>query len=275
MATYVIGDIQGCYDALIQLLDKVNFDASKDRLWSVGDLVNRGPQSLEVLRFIKHLGVEHPVVLGNHDLHLLSVACQCQSLQSSDTFQDVLNATDRDELLNWLRQQKLLHYNSEFNVVMAHAGISPQWDLASAQAYAKEVENILRSDQYIELLSHMYGNEPESWHDDLQGWHRYRFIINAFTRMRFCDEQGHLDLITKGPPGTQPHGFAPWFKIKNRKPIQAKIVFGHWASLRGQIDEPNIFAVDTGCCWGESLTALCLEDLKYFSVKCELCSPPL
>jgi bis(5'-nucleosyl)-tetraphosphatase (symmetrical) len=266
MATYVIGDVQGCYAELMMLLEKIKFDQSKDQLRFVGDLVSRGPQSLEVLRFIKKLKSKKVIVLGNHDLHLLAVAFGGRKTNPDDLLQDVLDSSDRDELLHWLRKQKLCHYDKKFNFLMAHAGISPQWDLVTAQRCAKEVEEILQGNQYVELFSHMYGDKPDVWSEDLQGWDRCRYIINAFTRIRYCDKNYHLNLSEKGPVGTQPDNLIPWFKTPNRGCADINIVFGHWASLMGQTNEPHVFVVDTGCCWGKSLTALRLEDLALFHV---------
>ncbi len=264
MTTYAIGDIQGCYEELIALLDVINFDSKKDNLWFVGDLVNRGPNSIKVLRFIKNISDRCCIVLGNHDLHLLAVAYGFQPLRHCDTFQDVLKAPDKETLLTWLRNQKLLHYDANLNFMMVHAGLPPQWTLNNARNYAKEIENILRSNQYKPLLENMYGDKPDIWREDLKDIDRYRFIINAFTRMRYCDTQGRLNLKEKGSVGSQSHELLPWFKVPNRKHLNCKIVFGHWASLNGITNEPNIFTIDTGCSWGNKLTALCLETQERF-----------
>ncbi len=269
MSTYAIGDVQGCYDALMRLLDLIQFDETKDQLWFVGDLVNRGAGSLKVLRFLKQHENNHIIVLGNHDLHLLAVAKGYQSLRPLDTFQEVLVANDLDELVDWLRHLPLLHYDADLNFVMAHAGIYPAWNLAQAKSLANEVETILRGDEFDPFLKVMYGNEPDCWSEDLKGFDRTRFVVNALTRMRYCDNECHLNLTEKGMLTDKPKGFSPWFEIKRAEPIDANIVFGHWAALNGKTNIPNIFATDTGCAWGYDLTALRLEDQKAFQVSCE------
>jgi len=266
MSTYAIGDIQGCYDELILLLDKINFDEKKDSLWFVGDLVNRGPKSLETLRFVKSLKNKPIVVLGNHDLHLLAVSEGFRTVHLKDTFQDVLNAPDKNDLFAWLKAQKFLHLDNKLNFVMTHAGIYPLWTLENAMQFAKELEAIIHGEQYREFLAHMYGNQPECWSESLTGWERYRFIVNAFVRMRYVDSQGRLDMKETCPIGSQPDTLIPWFKLANRKSIKQDIVFGHWASIVGVTNEPNVFAVDTGCVWDRELTALRLEDQRRFSV---------
>ena len=266
MSTYAIGDIQGCFPELQALLDTINFDATQDCLWLAGDLVNRGKQSAEVLRFLKQLDGRHVIVLGNHDLHLLAVADGNQNLREKDTFQDILDAPDRDELLAWLRQQKLFHYDDTLDYCMVHAGLPPQWDLNKAQQCAKEVEALLKGDDYPQYLAHIYGNKPSLWHNDLKGWDRYRYITNAFTRMRYCDEHGALNFSEKGPIGSQASHLTPWFEAANRQNKALNIVFGHWAALIGQTHHPKVHALDTGCSWGYQLTAMRLEDGQRFSV---------
>ncbi|MGD9152496.1 MAG: symmetrical bis(5'-nucleosyl)-tetraphosphatase [Gammaproteobacteria bacterium] len=274
MSTYAIGDVQGCYAELMLLLEKIKFSPAKDRLWFVGDLVNRGPKSLEVLRFIKNLGNKCVVVLGNHDLHLLAVVYGSQQYSDEDTFVDVLDADDKDELLLWLRSQKLCHYDEKLNFVMTHAGIPPQWDLATTQQCAQEVEQILQSNKHIEFFEHMYGNQPNYWNNDLLGWDRYRYITNALTRMRYCDNEGRLNLTEKGPIDNAPADLIPWFEMLNPKNKNFNIVFGHWAALMGSATEAyvakNIFAIDTGCCWGRKLTALQLETRQLYGVASSL-----
>lgn len=265
MATYAIGDVQGCYDELLALLDLIAFEPQKDCLWFAGDLVNRGPQSLEVLRFIKQLPHTH-IVLGNHDLHLLALANG--HAHHKHTLHDVLNAPDLSELINWLRQQPLLHYDTHLNYLMVHAGLPPQWDLTIAQQCAQEVEAILRSEHYAELLKNMYGDEPNKWQPNLIGLERQRFIINALTRIRFCDKEGRLNLHTKTGLEAQPTGYLPWFKIPGRLNGSLQIVFGHWAALQGVTEEARVHALDTGCVWGNALTAMRLEDGQRFSVAC-------
>jgi len=267
MATYAIGDIQGCHDEFQRLLNHINFDPSHDRLWLVGDLVNRGPDSLSVLRFIKGLGDAATTVLGNHDLHTLAVANGHLKYHRNDNIDDILNAEDRDELTHWLRHLPLLHHDNELNFTMIHAGLPPQWDLATAQSCAKEVEAILQSDTHVEFLDRMYGNEPNQWDEKLENWERLRFITNCFSRLRYCDAEGRLALEEKGSPGTQATGLVPWFTVPNRKSAELRIVFGHWSTL-GPIDSTNIYPIDTGCLWGDSLTALRLDDCKQFSIDC-------
>lgn len=268
MATYCIGDIQGCFVQLKALLLKIKFNPAQDKLWFTGDLVNRGPNSLEVLRWVKSLGNNAITVLGNHDLHLLAVASGCSKSKEQDTLADILQASDCNELCNWLRQQPLLHYDPQLNYLLVHAGLAPQWDLVKATECAEEVQRILRGNNYRGFLAHMYGNEPDCWNDYLQGWERLRVITNYFTRLRFCDGNGKMELNYKGKPNTPPAGYLPWFKIPQRAHKAHKILFGHWAALEGHTDEPNIYALDTGCVWGNCLTALRLEDAQYFTVPC-------
>ena len=267
MPTYCIGDIQGCFNELQNLLQLIAFDKKKDELWFVGDLVNRGPNSLEVLRFIKSLP-RKVVVLGNHDFHLLAVYHNLTHPRSHN-FHDVLNAKDNVELIDWLRMQSLMHYSSAFNCVIVHAGIYPKWDLSMAKQYAKEVAQFLHSDNYIVMLKHIYGNNPANWNPKLRGWSRLRFIINAFTRMRFCDSEGNLDFQYQCKIGEQPKDLMPWFQMPNRKIKQQDIIFGHWAALDGETNISNLYALDTGCVWGKGLTALRLEDKKKFQVSCK------
>lgn len=266
MSTYAIGDVQGCYNQLQTLLDKINFNQQKDRLWFTGDLVNRGPNSLETLRFIRSLQKNAITVLGNHDLHLIAVAYGTQFVKPTDTFQDVLQAKERTELIEWLCQQRLLYHDQKLNFTMTHAGIAPQWDLGKAQQLALEVETTLQGQSRLTLLENMYGNEPKCWHDKLTGIERLRCIINYFTRMRFCDSNGCLDLNYKGEIEYAPTELTPWFKFKRRKMQMENIVFGHWAALRGVTDTQYVFAIDTGCAWGEQLTAMCLETGERVSV---------
>lgn len=257
MALYAIGDIQGCYDEFQRLLDTLRFDARADQLWLVGDLVNRGPKSLEVLRFVKALGEGAITVLGNHDLHLLALAAGVDRAKRDDTLGPILNAPDRDELLDWLRQQPLLHHDVRRGYAMLHAGLPPQWDLAQALRCAGEVEHMLRSQEHQEFFKHMYGNEPDVWRDDLSGWARLRFIVNCFTRLRYVDDAGRVQHKEKGAPHTRTH-LHPWFRAPGRKSIATKIIFGHWSTL-GLVLEHNVYALDTGCVWGGALTALRLD----------------
>lgn len=258
MAVYAVGDIQGCYRELRRLLDVLRFDPSTDRLWLTGDLVNRGPQSLETLRFVRGLGTAAVSVLGNHDLHLLAAATHAEKLKPQDTLDEILNAPDRDELLDWLRRLPLLHHDAQLGYTLVHAGLPPQWDLASAAACAREVEAQLRSDRYADFFAHMYGNEPTQWSDGLRGWDRLRFITNCLTRLRYCGPDGRIALAHKGAPGTQPAGLLPWFDIPERRSRALKLVFGHWSTL-GDRTDPGIYALDSGCVWGGKLTALRLD----------------
>lgn len=274
MAVYAIGDVQGCYDELQSLLEKIQFDPSKDMLWFAGDLVNRGLKSLEVLRFVKGLEDSAIVVLGNHDLHLLAVALGCQWPRPKDTFDQILAAPDRNELLDWLRYRPLLHHDSALGYTLIHAGLPPQWGLEVAKRCALEAEAVLRSDGYVEFIEQMYGNEPVLWENTLTGNDRLRFIINCFTRLRYCDEQGRLELNEKGAPGKQPPGYFPWFDIKGRASADMKIIFGHWSTL-GIKTHGNVYALDTGCVWGGELTAMRLDgEPARFSIPCRgVCDP--
>lgn len=258
MATYAIGDIQGCYRELQTLLEKINFDPACDHLWFTGDLVNRGQQSLEVLRFVKGLGDRAVTVLGNHDLHLLAVYLDVRQPRHNDTFSEILAAPDVEELLWWLRHQPLFHYDRVSGYVLIHAGLPPQWNLVKAQACAKEVEAVLQSPDYADFIKNMYGNEPNQWTDTLSDWGRLRFITNCFTRLRYCDQQGHLALNEKGAPGTQPNSYSPWFELWDHAD-DVKIIFGHWSTL-GNHDLPGFYGIDSGCVWGGALTALRLNN---------------
>jgi len=270
MATYVIGDIQGCYRELLALLDKIKFDPARDRLWFVGDLVNRGPQSLETMRFVKNLGQETVIVLGNHDLHLLAVAHDPSNKHRKDTLDTILAAPDSKELLDWLRTRPLFHRDEDLGFTLIHAGLPPQWDIVEAAEYAREVERFLDRADYASFFDHMYGDQPDTWATDLKGWKRIRFITNAFTRLRYCDESGRLALDEKGPPGSQPKPYQPWFTLKSRKTKNEKIIFGHWSTVHlGNIKnfvKYNVYPLDTGCLWGGTLAALRLDDETWFSV---------
>ncbi|MFO7592754.1 MAG: symmetrical bis(5'-nucleosyl)-tetraphosphatase [Pseudomonadota bacterium] len=274
MATYAIGDIQGCFDELQQLIEKIHFDPSADRLWFTGDLVNRGPKSLETLRLVKALDTAALTVLGNHDLHLLAVWQNKQHhFKPNDSLGAIFRADDGEELLEWLRTRPLMHYDESLDVAMVHAGLPPQWDRDKALACAAEVETVLRGPKFHEFLSHMYGNKPDLWSDNLQGWERMRFIVNCFTRLRFCTSEGRLDFKHKGMPGEGEHGYLPWFAVPERQNRDLTVVFGHWSTL-GLYQENNVHAIDTGCLWGGSLSALRLEDGRVFSLPCEGYSKP-
>lgn len=275
MATYAIGDIQGCFDELQQLLFQLKFDSSNDQLWFCGDLVNRGPKSLETLRFVKALGDSAVTVLGNHDLHLLAKAGGFGKQLKQDTLDEILNAPDCDELMHWLRHQPLLHHDSDLGYSMVHAGLPPQWDLATARACAREMESKLRAPDYDEFIRVMYGNQPDKWSDKLKGIERWRFITNVFTRLRFCSADGRLDLKTKGKPGTQKEGVFPWFDVPGRKTKKDRIVFGHWSTL-GVGEMNNTLSLDGGCLWGGKLVAVRLDmDVPQWStIDCDgACTP--
>ncbi|MBL6749198.1 MAG: symmetrical bis(5'-nucleosyl)-tetraphosphatase [Nevskia sp.] len=273
MATFIVGDVQACLDPLRRLLDQVGFDPAGDRLWLVGDLVNRGPHSLQTLRFVRGLGSSAATVLGNHDLHLLAVA-HGRRKGRLDTLDELLAAPDRDELLDWLRRQPLLHEAPSGAVAMIHAGLPPQWDLATARRCAEEVQAVLRGDGWTELLAQMYGDEPDTWDEGLAGMPRLRFIINCFTRLRFCTAGGRIELHSKGAPGSQPAGLLPWFAVPGRRSAQTTLLFGHWSTL-GQVHWPEyrVYGLDTGAVWGARLTALRLEDGTLSSVPSPAYSP--
>jgi len=267
MADYALGDIQGCFDALQRLLDAIKFDDKTDRLWFVGDLVNRGPDSLNTLRFIKNLCLTPRITLGNHDLHLL---CQIflpnQQPKSDDTLTAILNASDREELGHWLRTQPLLHHDLDLNCVMTHAGIAPCWTLAEAKTYAHELEAVLAGKDFLDFLTQMYGNTPNHLSENINSIERLRVICNYFTRMRFCDANGHLELSCKGSPDTPPPNTYPWYVVPTRRPLDVDLVFGHWAALQGRCPVAGLYAIDTGCVWGGPLTALRLQDKQRFCI---------
>jgi bis(5'-nucleosyl)-tetraphosphatase (symmetrical) len=270
MANYAIGDVQGCFSALTCLLQKIHFDAHKDTLWFAGDLVNRGPDSLKTIEFIKSLGSAAHVVLGNHDLHMIAVALNCAPRKKKDTFSDLLDSENANELIDWLRQQALVLKIDlpECSYIMCHAGIPPQWTADEALQHSKEVETVLQSKQAEDFLRVMYGNQPDCWHESLQGFDRLRIITNYCTRMRFCDKDGRLELDTKESASDAPPGFLPWFHIKNRKAEKQHIVVGHWAALQGETGIHTVHALDTGCVWGYKLSAMRLEDQQRFSCDC-------
>jgi len=268
MATYIVGDIQGCGDELQQLLALADFDAAQDELWITGDLVARGPKSLQTLRFVKALGSSAKVILGNHDLHLLATWQGLHQPKDNDKLGALLSAPDCDELLHWLRLQPLMLRHPEFDFVMVHAGISPQWTIKQAEALALEVETQLHGAQFKTLLQNMYGNQPNSWSDALTGDERTRFIINVFTRMRYCFLDGSLEFKNKlDPEQTDNDIMRPWFEIETLDK-STPILFGHWAALLGKVTQEGIYGLDTGCVWGNSLTMLRWQDKKTFSLAC-------
>jgi len=265
MATYAIGDIQGCFTALQQLLRTAGFDAAHDRVWLVGDLVNRGAESLAALRWAREMGDRLVMVLGNHDLHLLAVAEGYVQPRRSDTLAEILAAPDRAVLLDWLRRRPLLHVEGEW--VMVHAGLLPQWNVAQAQRLAAEVETVLRADDYRDFLAQMYGNTPTRWRDDLRGIDRLRLVTNVMSRLRFCSPVGEIEFAHKGLPEDRPAGFLPWYAVPARASTEATVIFGHWSAL-GYRREQNTIALDSGCLWSGRLTALRLEDQQVFQLPC-------
>ncbi len=267
MAVYVIGDVQGCYGPLQKLLCKIDFEPRRDHLWFVGDLVNRGPESLEVVRFVRGLGSGAQVVLGNHDLNLLAVSVGARPVKTPDTLTSFLAASDRDELLDWLRFRPLLHHDVALGVVMVHAGVDPAWSLSQSKALAGEVEAVLQANPG-DFLRHMYGDQPDRWRDSLSGWARLRCITNIFTRMRYCDRNGRIDVGHAGPPGTQPPSLRPWFDWP-RQLRGARLVFGHWSTL-GARSVNEAICLDSGCVWGRRLTSVRLDstEIQFDSVAC-------
>jgi bis(5'-nucleosyl)-tetraphosphatase (symmetrical) len=271
MSTYAIGDIQGCFNELQHLLEVIRFDPGQDVLWFTGDLVNRGPHSLEVLRFIKQLEERAIVVLGNHDLHLLAVAYgNLEHLKSKDTLTAILQAPDREELLEWLRQRPFLHHDPSLGYSLIHAGLPPQWDLSQACQYAHEVEEVLHGERVVDYMNHLYGDKPNQWSEQLTGWGRLRFITNCLTRLRYCTAEGRLALKNKGAPvleHSQLQAEKPWFLWAHRASRESTIIFGHWSTL-GFYAANGVYGLDTGCLWGGALTALRLEDKEVFRVSC-------
>lgn len=273
MSTWAVGDVQGCLAPLFKLLDQIDFDWDRDWLWSTGDIINRGPQCADTLRFFYEHRARIRMVLGNHDLHLLAIASGARKPGRSDTLSEILDAPDRDEMLTWLQQQPLLH--REHGYTLVHAGIAPQWTVDEASARAREVEIVLRGGEAGEFFSAMYGNAPDTWDDDLRGMARLRLITNYFTRMRYCTAQGRLDLSSKGPISA-PGGAAatdaslkPWFFHEQRKSVGDRVIFGHWAAIQGVTGDPAAIALDTGCVWGNAMTLFCLETGERVSVPCK------
>ena len=273
MSTYVVGDIQGCLQPLKCLLENVHFNPDKDVLWSVGDIVNRGPESLESIRFLYQMRDNLIVVLGNHDLHLLAIAAGVRRPSRSDTFDEILNAPDRQELLGWLAQQPLIHH--QYNHTLVHAGIPPQWTLTQAMGYAGEVEAALRGAHSAAFLGAMYGNEPAVWAEDLSGMTRLRVITNYLTRMRYCTSAGRLDLQNKGSSpafdtvNSDNQKVDAWFNHPERKTATDRILFGHWASIAGQTNNPNAIGLDTGCVWNGTMSLYQLESGGVTCCECQ------
>jgi len=265
MATYAIGDLQGCFEPLERLLARIAFDRARDRLWFVGDLVNRGPDSLACLRFVKDLGDRAVTVLGNHDLHLLCVAEGVEPARKRDTLEAVLDAPDRGELLQWLRTRALMHVEGPF--AMVHAGLLPEWSVDEARRLAREVEAVLGAPDYRDFLARLYGDEPSRWSDSLRGVERLRGIVNAMTRLRVCRADGAMALSFKGEPGETSEGLTPWFDMPARRNSDHTIVCGHWSAL-GLCTRPRLLSLDSGCVWGRALTAVRLDDRALFQVDC-------
>lgn len=265
MATYAIGDLQGCFASLQTLLGEIGFRESADRLWFVGDLVNRGPQSLEILRYVRSLGSRALCVLGNHDLHLLMVAEGRVRAHRRDSLDEILAAPDRDVLLNWLRALPMMHAEDEY--AMVHAGLLPAWSIAQALDLARETEEALRGPDWRGLLAQMYGNEPDHWDDTLSGYARARVIINAMTRLRICTPDGRMEFAHKGGLDDIPPGYLPWFAVPGRKSANTTLVCGHWSAI-GMLTQDNLLALDSGCLWGGKLSAVRLEDRRIYQVPC-------
>lgn len=258
MATYIVGDIQGCYDPLRRLLDSAAFDPAKDRLVAVGDLVNRGPQSLEVVRFLRSLGGAFSSVLGNHDLHFLALAHGTRKARKKDTLGELLAAPELAEIIEWFRGLPLARL--ELGVLVVHAGVPPDWTLEQTLARSAEVEDWLRGPQLVAYLQHVFGEDPAMFDESLSGLARARAITNALTRMRFCTPQGKLDFTAKGTAASGPKDMQPWFAHANRALASTPIAFGHWAMLLGKVNVPNVYALDTACVWGYELTMMRLQD---------------
>lgn len=266
MATYIVGDIQGCYDALQRLLEKIRFDPAEDRLWCPGDLVNRGKQSLETLRLLESLGDRFTMTLGNHDLYLLREHWRFPHGGSANhEFDVILHAPDRERLLDWLRAQPMACWSKEHKLLMVHAGVIPQWSGAQVLARAKEVEKKLRTDQGRRFFAKMGKYNVRRWDDELTGWKRVRLISTILTEMRFCDANGKVLASASGPPGTQPPPYKPWFKHKQRLTRNVTVVFGHWAAL-GLYQKKGLMGLDSGCVWGGRLSAVRVEDRQLFQV---------
>ena len=270
MATWVIGDIQGCYDELGRLLEKINLDSARDTLWFCGDLVNRGGQSLAALRLVRSLNERTVVVLGNHDLSMLAIAERDEADQAkvNPELREVLFAPDRKDLLDWLRKRPLLHVDRKLDFLLVHAGLAPRWSVDRAERVAREVEQRLRGDGAARLLKSMFGNKPDRWSPRLQGLDRLRAAINVLTRMRYCDARGRISYNEKGAPGSQKPGLYPWFEVPGMTPREIRIVCGHWSTL-GRFQGMGVWAIDGGCVWGGELIALRIdgEEPQFVAVK--------
>jgi len=272
-STYAIGDVQGCFDDLLRLLEKLDFDPDVDRLWFTGDLVNKGPNSLELLRFVRSIGTAAISVLGNHDLHLLAVAAGAVKIRKKDTIAEILDAPDCEELLFWLRHQPVLHHSETLGFTMIHAGLPPQWDLEKARQCARELETVLQNFDYEDLFLHLPGDGPLRWREDLEGWGRLHFITNCFTQLRWCDLSGRIDLQgERRMASAKKKRSRPWFEIPHRASKPLRILFGHWAKLLvapSAKGAAGVIHLDTGCANGGRFTAFRLEDWRYFRLKCK------
>lgn len=266
MTTYALGDIQGCQPQLQQLLAMIGRETPDAGLLFAGDLVNRGPASLEALRQVKALGDRAVSVLGNHDLHLLAVACGIRPMKAGDSIQPILDAPDRDALIDWARHRPMAYAIGK-GMLMVHAGVLPQWDMEKTLALAHEVEAVLRGPDWKDFLAEMYGNSPDKWDDALTGSARLRCIVNGLTRLRFCTADGQMEFASKMGTDTAPEGYMPWFDVPDRKTRHDTVVFGHWSTL-GLLLRDNLVALDTGCVWGGKLTAVRLDDRALFQVDC-------
>lgn len=264
MATYIIGDLQGCFDELILLLKQINFKIGTDHIWFCGDLVNRGPKSLETIEFVMSLP-NCIAVLGNHDLHLLALSVGHPHTEHS--LHDILTSPKQEKIINWLRLRPLVHFDHVRQIILAHAGVYPGWSIAQAENCAREAERALQSDNFTQLIHHLYGDSPSVWSDQLSGIERLRFIVNAFTRMRICDAKGFLKLDFDADVAAIPQNFKPWFDFFIEKHPNWRVAFGHWAAILGESHQDKIFALDTGCVYGNRLTALHLESGEKIAVK--------
>ena len=263
MKTVVVGDVQGCYDEFRELLAVMEYEEGVDRLWLVGDLINRGPDNVATMDFVMSLP-DVIVVLGNHDLHFLAVSRGIREATRGDTLADLLASPHLDEMVDWLRTRPLIHADRTLGYVMVHAGLPPGWTLDECITRAREVEAVLGGDNYVDFLGHMYGNQPDTWRNDLTGYDRLRVITNYLTRLRYCTPGGTMEFSHKA--NVQPEGFQPWFRIPRPRGEDFKILFGHWAALDGHTGNPDAIALDTGCVWGRRLTGIHLEDGRLFSV---------
>lgn len=264
MATYVVGDVQGCFQELVALVKKINFKSGIDQIWFVGDLINRGPDSLQTVQYVKALGDSAVTILGNHELSAL--AYWRLRKKAPKDLESLFHHPEAEEIMNWMEGLPLAHYSPDYDCLMVHAGVPRDWSLTQTMARAAELQMVLKSPQKMDYYRHMYGDHPSQWSPSLKNWDRIRFITNAFTRMRYCYNNGALDMVQKGPPATAPDYLKPWFELKPLIPLP-KIVFGHWAALMGKTHRDDVIAVDTGCVWGYYLSAYRLEDGKLFQVK--------